>query len=126
MAIIDLRNLVDPEFDTIDLKGSVDKKEYSIPVKKTMGMSLMMTQYFSDYMKSKDQDESDYITNLELNYRMVTSWIRGYYPDKSVEWVKVNISDDLLIQLIKYLEPLFFPKQTETVKPKKTRKKRRS
>lgn len=126
MAIIDLRNLVDPEYDVIKLIGSIDKKEYEIPLKKTMGMSLMMTQYFSDYTKSKNPDEPDFITNLELNYRMITSWIRGYYPEISVEWVKSNVSDQLLLALVKALEPLFFPKLTETAKPKRPRKKRKS
>jgi len=127
MAIIDLRNLVEPEYDTIKLIGSIDKKEYELPVKKTMGMSLMMSQYFSDYMKTKQPDEMEYITNLELNYRMVASWMRGFYSELSIEWVKNNICDELLLQLVKKLEPLFFPKATETGKPeKKNRKQRRS
>lgn len=127
MAIIDLRNLVDPEYDTIQIKGSVDKKEYTLPVKKTMGMGLIMIQYFSDYMKSKSPDEPDYLTNLELNYRMVTSWLRGFYPELSVEWVKNNINDKLFLKLVEHLEPLFFPKQTETGTPtKRPRKKRKS
>lgn len=127
MAIIDLRHLVDnTEYDTIEITGNTDKKVYSMPLKKTMGMSLMMTQYFSDYMKTKNPDEPDYLTNLELNYRMITSWIRGFYPELSVEWVKSNISDELLRELVKLLEPVFFPKVTETGTPKKNPKKRRS
>lgn len=127
MAIIDLRNLVAPEFDTVQIIGSIDKKEYELPVKKTMGMSLMMTQYFSDYMKTKNVDEPDYIVNLELNYRMLASWMRGFYPELSVEWVKNNICDELLTKLVKILEPLFFPKLAETGKPmKRPRKKRKS
>ncbi len=34
MAIIDLRNLVDSEYDTIEFTGNTDKKVYSCPVKK--------------------------------------------------------------------------------------------
>lgn len=124
MAIIDLRNLVDPEFDTIQIKGSVDKKTYELPVKKTMGMSLMMTQYFQEYTKSKNPDEPDYIHNLELNYRMITAWLRGFYPELSVEWVKANVNDELFLKLVKHIEPLFFPKMKETGKPKRSRKNR--
>ena len=125
--IIDLTHLVDPEYDVIKLVGSIDKKEYELPVKKTMGMSLMMSQYFSDYMKSKNPDEPEYSLNLELNYRMIASWMRGFYPELSVEWVKNNICDALLLKLVGHLEPLFFPKATETGKPeKKNRKNSRS
>ena len=126
MAIIDLRDLVESEYDTIEFTGSVDKKVYSCPVKKTMGTSLMLSQYFSDYMKSKPEDEIDSITNIELNYRMIAAWVRAYYPELSVEWVKANICDALLIEIVAFLEPLFFPKVAETGKPQKNRKKRRS
>ena len=126
MAIIDLRHLIEPEFDTIQIIGSIDKKEYEVPLKKTMGMSLMMSQYFSDYMKSKTSDEPEYLLNIELNYRMVASWMRGYYPELTVEWVKLNICDSLFTQLVKYLEPLFFPKVEEAGMPKKNPKNRRS
>ena len=126
MAIIDHRHLVEPEYDTELITGSIDKKEYTLPVKKSMGMSLMMSQYFSDYMKTKQPDEPDYITNIELNYRMVTAWMRAYYPELSVEWVKENICEKLFLILVQKLEPLFFPKATETVTPKKPRKNRRS
>lgn len=126
MAIIDLRHLIEPEYDTVTIIGSDDKKEYSIPIKKNMGISLMMTQYFSDYMKNKIPDEPDAITNIELNYRMVTALIRGYYPELSLEWVKLNICEELFVELVRMIEPLFFPKQTETGQPKKNRKHRLS
>lgn len=126
MAIIDLRNLVDAEYDTIEFTGSIDKKVYSCPVKRTMGTSLMLSQYFSDYMKNKPIDEIDVVTNIELNYRMIAAWVRGYYPELSVEWVKANVCDTLLIKLVEKLEPLFFPKAAETGTPKKNRKQRRS
>ncbi len=77
-------------------------------------------------MKTKSEDEIDSITNIELNYRMITAWIRTYYPELSVAWVRANISDSLLIKLVAILEPLFFPKVAETGKPQKNRKKRRS
>lgn len=126
MAIIDLRHLIEPEFDTVQIIGSIDKKEYNVPVKRTIGMSLTMNQYFSDYMKSKQADEAEYLTNIELNYRMVAAWMRGFYPELSVDWVKSNICDLLFTELVKILEPLFFPKTEEPGKPKKNRKKRKS
>jgi hypothetical protein len=57
---------------------------------------------------------------------MVTSWIRGFYPELTLEWVKNNICDKLFTELVKVIEPLFFPKQTETAPPKKSRKHRLS
>ena len=126
MAIIDLRHLVDKEFDVIQFTGSVDKIDYEIPVKKTIGMSLMMSQYFLDYNKNLNTEIPDYQKNIELNYLMVTAWVRGYFPELSVEWVKNNICDELFRELVKLLEPLFFPKQAEPEKPRKTRKSRKS
>lgn len=126
MAIIDLRHLVEPECDIIKFTGSEDKQEYSLPVKKTVGMSLMLTQYFADFNKSENPDMPDVNKNIELNYLMIAAWIRGVYPDLTVEWVKNNISNDLFIELVKLLEPVFFPKMTETGTPKKNRKKGKS
>ena len=126
MAIIDLRHLVEPECDVVEFVGSIDKLEYKVPLRQSVGMSIMLNQYFMDYNKSKNVDQPEWAANLELNYRMVTAWIRGYYPEVSVEWVKNNVSNELFKELVKLLEPLFFPKQPETVQPKKRRKKRLS
>jgi hypothetical protein len=124
MAIIDLRHLIAPECDTVEFVGSIDKLEYKIPLRQTVGMSIMLNQYFMDYNKSKNIDTPDWEANLELNYMLVTSWIRGYYPEICLEWVKNNVSNDLFKELVKLLEPLFFPKQTATVQPRKGRKSR--
>lgn len=126
MAIIDLRHLVEPEFDVVEFVGSLDKLEYKVPLRQSVGMTIMLNQYFMDYNKSKSVGTPEWAHNIELNYRMVASWIRGYYPDVSVDWVKNNVSNELFKELVKLLEPLFFPKQSETVQPKKRRKKRLS
>jgi hypothetical protein len=126
MAIIDLRHLVEPEYDIVKFIGSEDKQEYSIPVKKTVGMSLMLNQYFSDFNKSCDPDMPDAVKNIEFNYFMITTWVRGFYPDLTVEWVKSNIPEVLFIELVRLLEPIFFPKLKEPGMPKKNRKKGKS
>jgi len=102
MAIIDLRHLVTPEYDTIKFTGDIDKIEYELT-------------------------SSDIV---ELGYVTLTAWIRTYYPDLSIDWVKNNLSEELYIIMSKKAEELFFPdssaKQKELGTPKRTRKKRKS
>lgn len=76
-------------------------------------------------MKTVTPETVEAIKNIELNYRMVTAWMRGVYSDITLEWVKNNIADTLFLELVKILEPLFFP-EPETGEPKRPRKNSRS
>ena len=44
MAIIDLRHLVTPEYDTIKFTGDIDKIEYELPMKKTVNSVLLLQE----------------------------------------------------------------------------------
>lgn len=126
MAIIDLRHLVQPECDTVKFVGSEDKQEYELPVRKTVGMTLTLQQYMNDFAKVKPPSEYDAADSVELGYFMLTAWIRAHYPDKTVEWVKLNVCEDLFTELMTLANEMFFPKVTETGMPKKNRKKGKS
>lgn len=129
MATIDLRHLVEPEAKNILIKGSSDGIEYLVPLKKTVAGSLMLNQYFIDFNKTRDPEMPDFLINIELNYMMVTAWIRGFFPKLDIEWVKANVSVELFTELVRLLEPVFFPeqpKQEEAPKPTKKGKNRRS
>jgi len=126
MAIIDLRHLIEPECDVIEFIGNEDKQLYKLPIRKTMGMSLMLTAYMREYSKDKDVSKYDIVDNIECGYFMIAAWIRGFYPDKSVEWVKANVLEELFTELLQAGNKLFFPKQKATAQPKKARKRRKS
>ena len=55
MAIIDLRHLVDSDYDTIKIKGSEDKKEYDLPCKKTVEVILNLQKSLQDYKQRIDE-----------------------------------------------------------------------
>ena len=126
MAIIDLRHLIEPECDVIEFIGNEDKQLYKLPIRKTMGMSLILSQYMQEYQKGKDPKKYDVMDNIEVAYFIITSWLRGNYPDKTLQWVKNNLADDLFTELSRIATDLFFPKLKATVQPKKGRKQRRS
>lgn len=129
MAIIDLRNLVEKPYDTVKIKGEKDGKDYILPVKSTLKTSLYSQYDMAELVKIKNtMSEIDY--RLETGYVHIASWIRSYYPEISIQWVKENITDEgITSTLLNYAMKIFYPeqvKQTETVTPKKPRKKRKS
>lgn len=120
MAIIDLRHLVTPECDTVKFIGAEDGQEYSLPVRKTIGMTLMLQQYMLEFNSGKSPEKFSASDGVEMSYYTLASWIRGFYPDVTVEWVKKNIvNEDLFIELMKKANDLFYPKRQEALKPKK-------
>jgi hypothetical protein len=126
MAIIDLRNLVETEHDTVKFIGAKDGKEYSLPVKKTIKMSLQASEDVKPLFDKRDEMEA-YEFNFELGFVYLTRWIKTYYPDKDLKWVKENITnEELASQLINLVTEMFFPKPKETVQPKRGRKRRLS
>ena len=133
MAIIDLRNIVEEPYDIIKIKGDKDGKDYVLPTKRTIKTTLYSQHGMSELVKIKNT-MSDFDYNLESSYVHVYAWMRSYYPEISIEWVRENITDDnVMSKLIGYVMKIFYPehstdteKQTETVTPKKPRKNRRS
>jgi len=130
MAIIDLRHLVTPEYDTIKFTGDIDKIEYELPMKKTVNSVLLLQDAMNDFNARHDLKNLTSSDIVELGYVTLTAWIRTYYPDLSIDWVKNNLSEELYIIMSKKAEELFFPdssaKQKELGTPKRTRKKRKS
>ncbi len=127
MATIDLRHLVQKEYDVVKFIGDLDGEEYTIPVKKSVGASLLLQQYMDDFNKKREPGDYKSTDSIELSYLCLTAWIRNYYPEITLEWVKQNItSDELLSELMKLANQIFFPKVTEAGTPKKNPKKRRS
>ena len=129
MAIIDLRHLVTPEYDTIKFTGDIDKIEYELPMKKTVNSVLLLQDAMNDFNARHDLKNLTSSDIIELGYVTLTAWIRTYYPDLSIDWVKNNLSEELYIIMSKKAEELFFPassaKQTEQGTPKRTRKKKK-
>jgi len=133
MAIIDLRDLVEQPFDIVKIKGEKDGKEYNLPTKRTVKTTLYSQRDMAELTKIKNT-MSDFDYNLESSYVHICAWIRSYYPEIDIEWVKENIiSESLMTKLIGYVMKIFYPdaltdevKQPETVTPKKPRKKRKS
>ena len=130
MAIIDLRHLVTPEYDTIKFTGDIDKIEYELPMKKTVNSVLLLQDAMNDFNARHDLKNLTSSDIVELGYVTLTAWIRTYYPDLSIDWVKNNLSEELYIIMSKKAEELFFPdssaKQQEPGTPKRTRKKKKS
>jgi hypothetical protein len=127
MAIIDLRHLVQPEYDTIEFV--VDGKEYRLPVIKTVNSMLNMRHQFEllqDKVKSGEIPE-DTLLNYDAVY--VTGWMKSYYPEVSRKWAEEKIPFDLMQTLAGYIYKFFLTgesKQQEPGKPKRTRKRTKS
>ena len=130
MAIIDLRHLVTPEYDTIKFTGDIDKIEYELPMKKTVNSVLLLQDMMNDFNSRHDLKNLTSSDIIELGYVTLTAWVRTYYPDLSLDWVKNNLSEELYVILSKKAEELFFPdssaKQKEPGTPKRTRKRKKS
>ena len=133
MAIIDLRSLVKPECDVVEFIGDADRLEYSLPIKKTIGMTLMLQNYLNDFGKDRDLTNNLVSDNIEVSFFTLYCWIKAYYSEMTLEWVKKNVDEELFVELMKIANDLFFPKTTEQAKPKKkptakkpTKKARRS
>ena len=126
MKIIDLRHIVEPEVDIVKFKGAKDWKEYSLPVKKTIIMSLQASEDVKPLLDKRDEMAS-YEFNYEIGFIYLTRWIKTHYPDKDLKWVKENIiNEEVASQLINLVTEMFFPKPKETVQPKRGRKRRLS
>jgi hypothetical protein len=126
MKIIDLRHIVEPEVDIVKFKGAKDGKEYSLPVKKTIIMSLQASEDVKPLLDKRDEMAS-YEFNYEIGFIYLTRWIKTHYPDKNLQWVKENITnEEVASQLINLVTEMFFPKPKETVQPKRGRKRRLS
>jgi len=126
MKIIDLRHIVEPEVDIVKFKGAKDGKEYSLPVKKTIIMSLQASEDVKPLLDKRDEMAS-YEFNYEIGFIYLTRWIKTHYPDKDLKWVKENIiNEEVASQLINLVTEMFFPKPKETVQPKRGRKRRLS
>lgn len=122
MAIIDLRHLIEPEFDTIIITGDQDGKDYRLPVKKTIKASLQ-AQYDINKLNDNKENMSEIDYNLEAGYIYITAWIRSYYPELSLQWVKDNITNEMILsELISRVTNMYFPKLAETVTPKRSQK----
>ena len=126
MKIIDLRHIVEPEVDIVKFKGAKDGKEYSLPVKKTIIMSLQASEDVKPLLDKRDEMAS-YEFNYEIGFIYLTRWIKTHYPDKDLKWVKENVTnEEVASQLINLVTEMFFPKPMETVQPKRGRKRRLS
>jgi len=126
MKIIDLRHIVEPEVDVVKFKGAKDGKDYSLPVKKTIIMSLQASEDVKTLLDKRDEMAS-YEFNYEIGFIYLTRWIKTHYPDKDLKWVKENIiNEEVASQLINLVTEMFFPKPKETVQPKRGRKRRLS
>ena len=126
MKIIDLRHIVEPEVDIVKFKGAKDGNEYSLPVKKTIIMSLQASEDVKPLLDKRDEMAS-YEFNYEIGFIYLTRWIKTHYPDKDLKWVKENIiNEEVASQLINLVTEMFFPKPKETVQPKRGRKRRLS
>ena len=126
MKIIDLRHIVEPEVDIVKFKGAKDGKDYSLPVKKTIIMSLQASEDVKSLLDKRDEMAS-YEFNYEIGFIYLTRWIKTHYPDKDLKWAKENItSEEVASQLINLVTEMFFPKPKETVQPKRGRKRRLS
>jgi hypothetical protein len=129
MAIIDLRHLVEPSYDTVKIIGAKDGKEYSLPTKTTVKTTLYSQHEMSKILSLKDKmSEVEY--NLEAGYVHIFAWIKSYYEEIDLQWVKDNITDErIMSKLISCAMQIFYPgpsKKPETGKPKRPRKKRLS
>jgi len=126
MKIIDLRHIVEPDVDVVKFKGAKDGKDYSLPVKKTIIMSLQASEDVKTLLGKRDEMAS-YEFNYEVGFIYLTRWIKTHYPDKDLKWVKENITnEEVASQLINLVTEMFFPKPKETVQPKRGRKRRLS
>ena len=126
MKIIDLRHIVEPEVDIVKFKGAKDGNEYSLPVKKTIIMSLQASEDVKPLLDKRDEMAS-YEFNYEIGFIYLTRWIKTHYPDKDLKWVKENITnEEVASQLINLVTEMFFPKPKEAGKPKRPRKRRLS
>jgi hypothetical protein len=124
MGIIDLRHIVEPEYDTVKFKGAKDGKDYTLPVKKTIIMSLKASEDVKPLLDNRDNMEA-YEFNYEIGFIYLARWIKTYYPDIDLRWVKENITnEEVASQLITLVTEMFFPKPKATVAPKRPRKKR--
>lgn len=130
MAIIDLRDLVEEPYDTVKIKGAKDGKDYILPVKTTLKTTLYSQKDMADLLKIKNT-MSDVDYSLEASYVHIASWVRSYYPEVDIKWVKENVVDErVMAQLVNCAMRIFYPepvkKQRETGKPKRSRKNRLS
>lgn len=120
MAIIDLKHLVPQDCDTVLFIGADDGKEYKLPVRKTVGMVLILQQYISEAERSKTSDDFGVFETLRLKLFMLTAWVKGYYPDVDIDWIKRNIVlEELFIKLVEIADNIFFPKNPEAPMPQK-------
>ena len=132
MAIIDLRHLVQPECDIVKVKGEKDGNDYSLPAMKTIRSSLYAEDGMENLNKKKDaMSTSEY--GLEVSFVHIAAWMRSYYPEIDIEWVKDNIvSEKVMSKLVNYVIKIFYPDtmendmQESSVSQKKTRKKGKS
>src|SRR5690606_2150447 len=102
MAIIDLRHLVDSDYDTIKIKGSEDKKEYDLPCKKTVEVILNLQKSLQDYKQRIDEKEITESNIVDLNYIYIAGWMKAYYPEITIDWVRRNIGLELYTVLCGY------------------------
>ena len=130
MAIIDLRHLVDSDYDTIKITGSEDRKEYDLPCKKTVEVILNLQKSLQDYKQRIDEKSITESNIVDLNYIYITGWMKAYYPDITIDWVRRNIGLELYTVLCGYIDKVFLSdpsaKRKETGTPKRTRKKKKS
>lgn len=129
MAYIDLTHLTAEEPDIIKFIGSDDRKEYELPIKKTLKSILYMQrelEKLNDKIKSGEIPED---TLIDWDEIYITGWIKTYYPGITLEWVQKNISFELYQNLAGWVHKVFLEgdaKQAEPAKPPKKRKKRKS
>jgi hypothetical protein len=130
MAIIDLRHLVDSDYDTIKITGSEDKKDYDLPCKKTVEVILNLQKSLQDYKQRIDENTITESNIVDLNYIYIAGWMKAYYPEITIDWVRRNIGLELYTVLCGYIDKVFLSgasaKQQEPGTPKRTRKKRLS
>lgn len=116
MTTIDLRHLANSEVEKIIFTGEKDGKEYTLYMKKTVGMTLALQEYRDGFLKSRDVNNLSVAEKMTLNMLVVTAWIKGFYPSIDFDWVCDNLSEDVSMKLMTKASELFFPK-TETEKP---------
>ena len=67
---------------------------------------------------------------VDLNYIYIAGWMKAYYPEITIDWVRRNIGLELYTVLCGYIDKVFLSgasaKKKEPGKPKRTRKKRLS
>lgn len=126
MAITDLRHLANHDYNVVKFIGEKDGKTYSLPEKMTVGMSINF-QMDMDDNRDRIDELKPIEKNLEISYLLITRWIKTFYPEITLEWVRENIlSESVMTVLVQKATDLFYPKQAETPAPKRRRKSRLS